>query len=213
MTTTSAGSAKSLLASLAGASPSKGKKKAEKPVLVDATLEQSVSEFIRQKAARDSAEALMKAAEDQLLKAGHDFLLDTCQSRGESMSSIAIGVETAEGPVPKLTMTQQNRYSAIPQERAAAVREAFGKEFEVYFAETFAISLKDESANDEAVLRHTIEALGAEFIARHFDIRRDLAVRPTFHPAYLTRPEISAAAKPFLDDQTIKPYKASLKVT
>jgi hypothetical protein len=69
------------------------------------------------------------------------------------------------------------------------------------------------SANDERVLEELIVKLGEEFIAKHFEIRRDLKVQEAYHHAHATRAEVQEAARPFVDREIIKCAAPSLKVT
>lgn len=203
MTTQTSASAMSRLAALATQKPKKGSK-APKPGFTDPALDKAILDFITHKRAMESAEALMKAAQDQITTTGRRQLRAASSRAGEALSSVSVN--------DRLVLTQQNRYSVVPGAAADDLREAFGAQYEKFFKATFAISLKPESANNEAVLNELMERLGDEFVAEHMLISRDLIVDKAFHAAYLLDDAVAAAADPFLAEQTIKPYSASLKV-
>jgi hypothetical protein len=113
----------------------------------------------------------------------------------------------------RLTFTQTSRYSTVPEARAEALAAAFGDQAARYFKPTLSISLKAASANNEAVLTRLIEALGGDFFQANFDVKRDYLVDASFHNDYSTKPEVQAIAQPFIDEQTIRPYSPSLKIS
>jgi len=196
-------SAMDLLGSMARAKPA-GKAKETKPSLNMPELDSHIATFIAQKAAEETAAALKDAAKDQITMAVGPQRLRLCTEAGVVMPSITVN--------GRLTFTRDRRYSLVVQERRDDLLDTFGEKFKTYFAETLAISLKPEAAANETVLAEMIEKLGPEFLAQHFDIRRDMSVTEAFHHGYSTDPIVREQAKPFIDDQTIKPYAPSLKI-
>lgn len=190
------------MAAIATAKPKS--KKSDKPSFHEPDLADAVTTFIDMKAAMDSAEVLMNQAGDQIRARGVQRRLEASIAARANVSTVVLN--------DLLTVTVQNRYSAVPEDQRTAVEAAFGPMFPQFFEATFAIALKPGSANDEAVLAHMIEALGAEFITTHFDIRRDLKVRPTFHDAYSTSRELQETAQPLFASQIIKHASPTIKV-
>ncbi len=200
-TTTSATSALSRVASLAKKSPAK---KDAKPEIFAPELSESIAVFIARDQEAKTAQALADAAKDQIVSAVAPRRLEACRDAGKVLASVSVnGI---------LTYTQTCRYSNVAEERRDALEQAFGESFDRYFADTLAIGLKKDAANDERVLEKLLEMIGDEFFAEVFDVRRDLAVKEAFHNDYTTRPEVQAIAQPFIDEQTIRPYAASLKI-
>lgn len=197
-----------LIAQMAAA-PKAGKdKKPSKPEIdLSPELEAAAKEFITQKALEETAKARCAAAKDQLLAAAGPRRLAWCVAQKAVQASVAI----VAGAV-RLTMTQTKQYSKVPEARTADLKAAFGEQYERFFTATMAIGLKPESANNNDVLTALIEKLGPVFFAQHFAVTRDLEVAEAFHNAYTTDASVQAIAKPFIDDQTIKPYSPSFKV-
>jgi hypothetical protein len=186
------------------ATKSKAAKKDDKPTVFDPSLSEPIAIYIARKQEAETAQALCDAAKEQIVSAVRPRRLEACRAAGKVLSSVSInGI---------LTFTQTCRYSNVAEERKGALTEAFNGSFDRYFADTLAIGLKKESANDESVLCKLLESLGQDFFAEHFDVRRDLIVKDAFHNDYSTREEVQAIAEPFIDEQTIKPYAPSLKI-
>lgn len=196
--------AKSILSSMAKKPASKSGK-SDKPVLQDPLLADSIAAYITHKTAMDTAKALMEVAADQLLSAGRQARLGFCIAAGKVIASIGIN--------NRLTLTQTCKYCVVPEERADDLQAAFGERYEKFFKPTLSIALKAESANNEDVLAALVDAVGAEFIEANFDVRRDVVVQEAYHIAYSTDENVQAIAQPFMDDQVIRPYTASLKIT
>ena len=186
------------------AATTKGKAKDAKPAINDPALAESIETYIARKAEAETATALKDAAAEQIISAVRPRRLEACAAAGKVLASVTVN--------NRLTYTQTCRYSTVAEERKEALADAFGDAFGRYFADTLAISLKRESANDEAVLSRLIDALGGDFFAEHFEVKRDLLVQEAFHNDYSIRPEVQAIAEPFIDEQTIRPYSPSLKI-
>lgn len=133
----------------------------------DPSLTALIDSFINHKGAAETEQALADQAKDQILEKARPFRLEQCVKQGKVMSSITIN--------GKLAMSQSCKYCAVPQERGADLKTAFGKEFGQYFQPTMTIGLSKASANDEAVLKTMLDKLGPEFVARHFEVKRDLS--------------------------------------
>jgi hypothetical protein len=146
----------------------------------------------------------MDAAKEQIVSTVRPKRLEACVVAGKVLPSVTVN--------NRLTYTQTCKYSNVPEERKESLQDAFGDTFELYFADTLSIGLKKEAANNEEVLEKLLEALGPEFFAMHFDVKRDLVVQEAFHHDYSVRVEVQETAQPFLDEETIRPYSPSLKV-
>jgi hypothetical protein len=190
---------------VAGLATTTSAKKDTKPVIQVPELAESIETYIVRKAEADTAQALADAAKDQIVAAVGPKRLELCVRAGKVISSVSVN--------RRLTFTQTSRYSTVPEARKEALAEAFGDSFGRYFQSTLAISLKRQSANDEQVLTELVSALGPEFFQAHFDVRRDLLVQDAFHNDFTTRSEVQELAQPFFEEQTIRPYSPSLKVS
>ena len=201
-TTPAASAAMSLIAGMAGKSTAAAKSK--KPEVNDPSLDLVIKEYITRKAEAETAKALADSSAEQIIATVRPLRLQACVEAGKVLPSVSVN--------GALTYTQQCRYSAVPEERAEALAAAFGDAMDRYFKPTLKIELKTASANDEAVLTKLVEALGVDFFQAHFGVKRDLLVQDAFHNDHSTRPEVQAAAQPFIDEQTIRPYSPSLKI-
>lgn len=179
-------------------------KKDTKPAINDPALSEPIAVYIARDQEAKTAQALADAAKDQIVSAVAPRRLDFCREAGAVLSSVTVN--------GLLTFTQTSRYCNVAEERREALEAAFGENFGRYFADTLTISLKKDAANDERVLSRLLEAIGPEYFAEVFDVRRDLAVRDVFHNEYCTRADVQAIAQPFMDEQTIRPYSPSLKI-
>jgi len=183
-------------------------KKAAKPEFALPDMAQAAEDYIAHKAAVDTGTALMNAAKDQILAAAVPKRLDLCVQQAAVLPSVSV----VAGP-HRLTMTVTKKYCAVPEARTEALEEAFGKNFDRFFKGTLAIGLKAESANSgEAFLSELIHLLGEDFFAAHFEAKRDLDVTDAFHNSYTTDAAVQATAAPFIQEQTIRNYAASLKI-
>ena len=201
-TTTTSTSASAFVAGLA--KTTKTTKKDTKPAINDPELSEPIAVYIARDQEAKTAQALADAAKDQIVSAVAPRRLDFCREAGAVLSSVSVnGV---------LTFTQTSRYCNVAEERREALEMAFGDNFPRYFADTLAISIKKDAANDERVLEKLLELIGPEFFAEVFDVRRDLIVKDVFHNEYSTRADVQAIAQPFMDEQTIRPYSPSLKI-
>lgn len=205
MIATDTGSAGALDLISGMAAKTKAKKRDAKPEINEPSLDTVIAEWMRRKSEYDTAESLMKAAQDQIVTYVKPKRLEICTDLGKVCPSLLIN--------QKLTYTQQCRYSIVPEERSADLAAAFGPNYARFFRPTLAISLKKDSANNESVLTRLVEALGADFFAAHFDVKRDLLVQETFHHEFSCRKEVQVVAQPFMDEETIRAYSPSLKVT
>lgn len=195
---------RAMLSSMAG-KPKTASSKPSKPVYNDPELDQHVADFIEQKAIEETAKALKLAAHDQITQRVRPFLLEQSIAARKALSSASVN--------GRLTFTHQNRYSTIPEDRAPAVRKAFGDKADDFFDECFKLSLTEGAANDESVLQTLFDKLGEDFVQKHFVVSRDIKVTAAFHNALWTDRDVQEKAAPFLSDQTIKPASPSLKVS
>lgn len=201
--TAEAPSAMSLLAGMAAAAPPK-KKGSDKPEFTDAALTPHIDALIKAKAEKDSAEASIVAAEDQILTIAKQRRIEHCQRTQKAESSIVVN--------GRLTVSVANKYSPVPQEAEPELRLAFGPQYERYFKSALSIGLTEGAAADETVLKTLVEKLGQEFIAQNFVIGRKLTVTETLHTDLATNKETAKIAEPFIQNETIKCYKPSVKV-
>lgn len=185
--------------------PKTAKSKSSKPGIDDPEIDEAINTFITQKAAAETAETLRDQAKDQIIARVGPMRLALCVANSAVAPSVLVN--------GKLTLTQTCKYCVVPQERAEDLAAAFGDDFDRFFRQTLGISLKPDSANNPEVLTALIERLGPEFFQEHFAVRRDLVVTDVFHNAYTTKPDVQETAKPFLDDQTIRPYAPSLRIS
>ena len=190
---------------VAGLAATKSAKKDTKPVIQAPELAESIETYIVRKAEADTAQALADAAKDQIVSTVAPKRLELCVQAGKVISSVSVN--------RRLTFTQTSRYSTVPETRKEALSEVFRDSFGRYFESTLSISLNRASANDEYVLTQLVSALGADFFREHFEVRRDLLVLSAFHNDYTTRSEVQELAQPFFEEQTIRPYSPSLKVS
>lgn len=202
MSTTSA-SALGRLGALKTTAPKKKGGK-EKPGITVAELEAAVEAYIEQRSAMETAETLMNQAKDQISTKAEEERLRISTAGGVNVSSITVN--------GRLTYTRQNRYSIVPEDAADLVRDAMGDDFERYFETCIGLKLTDEAAADESVVGALLEALGEDFIARHFVISQDLKVRKGFHDAFATNEELRERAQPLVDSHVIRCAAGSLKV-
>lgn len=191
-----------VLAMVAGMATTKPKKDA-KPEVSDPSLDGLIEKRIEQKRALDDAEAALMTTDDQLIAAIGPKRLEACRRMGKVESSVRVN--------KKLTLTQKAQYCEIPQEREADLAAAFGEKARVYFPARVSLSLTDEAAQDEGVLQALVDALGPERFGQVFKAKRTLVVSEAFHTDVTLSEEVEQLAAPFLADQTIKPYRATLK--
>lgn len=195
--------AASLLASMAAAAPTKGGKSAT-PAVSLPELESTIDRWAEAKSQRDRFEAIMADAEAQIIAEGTRARLEACRRAGKVESSVRIN--------GRVTMTQKCQYSAVPMEAAGRLDEAFGHSRAVYFTVATDAKLTDAAVNDAGLLEDIMKAIGPARFAQAFQVKQVFKPSEAFHTDYTLRPEIEARAAELVQDQTIKPYKPSLRV-
>lgn len=193
----------SALSRLAGAAKPATKKKAEKPEILDDGLDPLIDKIISCKGAIKTAESQLADAEDQLNATVGPQRLAICRDLRRVESTIRLN--------GKLSFIVQNRYSKVPQEHAAAAREAFGDQASQFFRETFAVALTPEAVSDEAFVDRLVAAIGEEEFAKRFTVTRELAVTEAFHNAFTLDDRVEQVARPLIDQGIIKPAKSSCR--
>ena len=63
------------------------------------------------------------------------------------------------------------------------------------------------------MLAALLNALGRDRFAACFKIARHVEVMEAFHNDLTLRPEVEETARPFLDDERVKPYKPTLRLS
>lgn len=202
MTTKTASNPADLLKRMAAKTPAK-KGKQEKPALNDPSLQADVDAYIKHRTAEDEAKSMADAVKDRLVTAGQRFRLEHCRAARAVESSVSIN--------GKLTMTRSSAYSKVPAEREDALRAAFGEKFDSYFKADLVIALTPDAATDEGFLGRLMEALGEDF-EQKFTVTRSIKPTEQYHNDVTLDPAVEAAAQPFIDEQVIKPFAASLKI-
>lgn len=194
--------AASILTKMAGRTAS-GKSKAGKLEVHDPALDTVIDEVVAQKRASETADSLLRQAEDQLGAAIHPERLRLCRQSGRVEASVRVN--------NRVTFTQQCRYSKVDEEHRAAVEAAFGQRFASFFRLTWSVALTAEAAGNEQLVNELVKLIGEERFMSCFVVRGDLEVTEAFHSAFTLEPEIEKAARPLMDQGVIKPFKASTR--
>lgn len=195
-------SAAALLASMA-TQPTTGHKSST-PAASIPELTEDIDAWARAKAQLDQAEAAMRDAEAKIIERGSKARLEACRRMGKVESSVRIN--------GRVTLTQKCQYSPIPMEAADRLDEAFGHARSHYFVVSTEAKLTDAAVNDAALMEDILGAIGPGRFAAAFQVKQVFKVSEAFHNDYTLKPEIQERAAGLIEDQTIKPYKATLRV-
>ena len=183
------------------AAPSKDpKSKSKVPVLsVGPEIKGLVTRIRQVKAELDSAESMFDALSAELVTGISTLRAALCKREYQS----AVKVPGEDGQ--SVGVSWSHKYSKIPYENAAALKEIVGDEFPNYFTTKTAIAVKDV---DEAKLRELIQFVGPERFAEFFSVERVLA--PTERYTHEFHTAFSDGARERLA-QVVKQNKPSIK--
>lgn len=185
-------------------SPGAKAKKESKPEVNDPALDKIIDSIIDAKNKVAHYEAIQSTSEAQARASLLPALRQVCRRDRKVQSSMRVN--------GKLTLTSQNRYSKVPGEHKAALREVFADDFDRYFKDELKIELTPEAAADEAFLGTLIKSVGEAEFMRRFKVARTLSVTETFHTAVTLDEKVEAAAAPFVGSEIIKQATPSFRV-
>lgn len=191
----------------AGAAPkvSSTKKKDDKPVLVDDSLEPLLKEWKDFRDAAESNTSLRDLTRERITTKVADFLFAECEKRKEAFSSCQI---LAGGM--SVAYTQQNSYTidGLCQDK---LQETFGDNYSKYFLESLSVEIRPEALENEEfieTLRITFGDKFDEFFNRVIKIKATDA----FHNTYMTDSNFRESVQALIDCKAIKPRAAYLTV-
>jgi hypothetical protein len=196
-------SALAAVAAIAAATPKPAAARSGKLAAHDPSLDDPIARFLEAKREADRWTALMETAEAQIIERGRELRIAECRRARRLESSIRLN--------NAVTMTQKAQYCKIDPAYIADMETAFGADAGRYFVQRLKIELTEQSAADENVLAELLRAFGEDGFARIFKTTRTVEVTEQFHHDLTLLPEVEAAARPFLDDETIKPYKPTVR--
>lgn len=193
-----------LTAVLAGASTpkaSKGKKSTVPVLMVGEDVKKLASRVRDAKNDLDSAESMYETLGAELLQKVSPLREDLCRRAYQS----SVRVPDARGM--SVGVSWSDKYSKIPAENEAALREVAGSAFDDYFARDLTVTVRDVS---EDSLKELVKAVGPKRFSQFFEVLR------TFTPTTrFTQEQFNA----FTADQRqalalagVKQHKPSIKV-
>jgi hypothetical protein len=195
MATTTASSPTSLLAAMAAATPTKPKK-ASRPELHDADLDDLAIKMDKAISALKNAEAVKSTVADQLRSAVLPRLIAACRAAGSIMSSIVIN--------GKVTMVRVAKYSKLAPEHVEEIRKTFGADADRYVATQYGVSLKPEAVGDETIIQRLMDCFGDKF-GEIFSVTQESVITDAFHMDVTLKPEVAEQAQPLIEMGVIRP--------
>ena len=211
-----------LLRQLAGARPAKSKKPAA-PVAERPDMGPTIKGWHEAKKLADQYTSVQKTFAAQIIAAASAERLAACRRAGQVLTTVRLDGGPEAGGLG-VTVTQTSRYCRLPDEkpeqqaRRDELLAAFGDDAPRYFAEQLEVTLADGAADRDDYQAFLAEYVGVlighfgERFAQWFKVTRSFAPTQAFHNDYALRPDVEAKARPFVDDETIKPYAPSVKV-
>lgn len=179
-------------------------KKSEKHTFTDNSLNSAIDQWV-------AANAAIKQAEQQKAEAEAEFL-PKCEDERIKASTAAGSNETTVILNNKLAITQSKRYSNVDAATMPVLKQAFADDTERYFRTRMAVSVKPSILEDDTKLNELVAAIGAENIAKYFDVVENVVVTEAFHVERSTNPAVTQKAKNVIEAGIIKPYKAAVKL-
>ena len=160
-------------------------------------------------------DSLVRAHADQIAAAARDERLRASGRAGRVLATVRLS-----GGGVSCDVTQGGRYCRVPDEtpaqlaRLAQLREAFGDDFGRYFRERLDVAPAEGAAADEEFLAGFVGLLMGHYgerFAALFSTTQTFTATRAFHEDYTLRPDVEARARPFVEDETVKPYAPSVK--
>jgi hypothetical protein len=196
-------SAVALVAAMAGKAQSKKGSREAKPTAVDPSMDATIEQWINADQEEAKWKSIKATAEAQLLEFGRKARVAACRKIGKVESTIRLN--------GKLNMTAKCQYSKIPIGSEDKLREVFGDSYDQYFLTKTDLSLNEAAVNDPQVLQELVEAIGADKFNAWFTALQVIEVTESFHTDVTLKPAIEEKAKPLIESEIIKPYKASFR--
>ena len=205
------------------AKPAGKSSKKTTPVVNVPDMGPTIAAWLETKRLKDAYESQMATHAAQLRAAAEEHRVRLSTAAGECLSTVKL-VGDAAGQSVSCSVTQTSKYCKLAQEkpeqqeRVQQLTEAFTDDAPRYFAEQLDLSISDEArdADDyQTFLAGLVDLLmghyGEEEFGRRFKVTQTFSPTKAFHHARSTNPKVAALAAPFLADETIKPYAASVK--
>jgi hypothetical protein len=196
-------------------------KKSETPIAEAQDLGPVMEQYLEAKRQAEYYESLMETLGAQIRAEAKPRWLEACRRQNKVQSSVKLRA-TIDGKPQTLTVTQQARYCAIKtetepqQQRLAELQAAFPNDHERYFANVIDVKLTDAAAADPQFLGGFVDLLmqhyGEEGFSRYFTVTSTFTPTKAFHEAYVLNPQVQAIAEPWLEDESVRPYKATVKL-
>jgi hypothetical protein len=206
------------------ASGTKTRKKSANPTINRPELAASLLAWETNKAKEAHYKSLRETAEAQIIAAAAEERIKACRAARDVVTTVKLAAEVEDANGVRnasVSITQQCRYCDIKTEdpgqakRLEQLKAALGSSFSKYVASEMSVSLSDAALADQTFLRGFVklmmESYGAEEFGKRFVIKKALTPTKEFHRDYALDETLYAAVKPFMDDDTIRAFKPSVK--
>jgi hypothetical protein len=141
----------------------------------------------------DEIEREVALLRDTILGAVIPWHEETCARRRTHESTVEIAT-----PAGTLRVSFQHRYTKLPLDREAALRQAVNGDYERFFKRSVSLKVKKEVAEDPARLEQMVlalaESIGAENFAALFEVEQSLAPTKAFTETSCQLPAETRAA-------------------
>jgi hypothetical protein len=186
--------------------PAAKKSKSTTPVVELEELSDQVKTWVEAKKNEKDAKARLSGAGEEIKPVAEEARRKICMDTGNYASSVKIkaGGET-------ITMSTKNAYSKIPTEQAPQLDEIFGEDKDKFFKEKMTIALTDAAMNDEEIVNKLVEAVGAENLAKYFDIKQFIEPTEALHTQRSTDAKVAAMADRAINEGVLRPYSPSFR--